>query len=91
MIEEKTTTARTGCASRAGAYRRPSPDAGAPQRTGLNAVAGDDDRMRENVRRAPRVIDKDIQIMIHGETGTGKETCARAIQSEMRGDCSIAA
>jgi len=34
-----------------------------------------------NIRCAERVLDKDISILLHGETGTGKEVFARAIHA----------
>src|SRR5699024_7813704 len=43
----------------------------------LGALAGGDARMAHNVRSARKVIDKGIQIMLCGETGTGKEVFAR--------------
>lgn len=45
----------------------------------LAALAGGDERVRECVDRAWRVVDRNIPIMIHGETGTGKEVFARAL------------
>lgn len=47
----------------------------------LQAVAGGDPKMQENVRLAERVKDKNIAILLLGETGTGKEVFARAIHS----------
>ncbi len=48
-------------------------------RPDLELLQGGDPRMAYNVRCVRRVLDKGIQIMIHGETGTGKEAFARAI------------
>lgn len=50
----------------------------------LDALAGEDPRMRDNVSRAVRVLDRNIQVMIHGETGTGKEAFARALHAASR-------
>ena len=45
----------------------------------LHALAGGDERMNDNIGRAQRVLDKGIPILLHGETGTGKEAFAKAI------------
>ena len=45
----------------------------------LNELSGEDPRMQRIARQVLQVIDKDIPILITGETGTGKEAFARAI------------
>jgi transcriptional regulator of acetoin/glycerol metabolism len=45
----------------------------------LEQLAGKDASAQQQVKRLIRVIDKDIPILITGETGTGKEAFARAI------------
>ena len=45
----------------------------------LEQLAGADPTLQQAVRRLRKVIDKDIAILITGETGTGKEAFARAI------------
>jgi len=45
----------------------------------IEAIAGNDPAMRENVWRAEHVMNKDIHMLLLGETGTGKDTFARAI------------
>jgi transcriptional regulator of acetoin/glycerol metabolism len=45
----------------------------------LDYLAGSDPRMLHNVSCAKRIVDKDISILIIGETGTGKEVFAQAI------------
>ncbi|MDD2877419.1 MAG: sigma-54-dependent Fis family transcriptional regulator [Acidiphilium sp.] len=53
----------------------------------LAALAGADPVMAENVWRAERVMDRDINILLLGETGTGKDSFARAIhQASARSD-----
>ncbi|WP_062569362.1 sigma-54-dependent Fis family transcriptional regulator [Pseudoalteromonas arabiensis] len=53
----------------------------------INELNGEDASMQQLVRRALLVADKDIPIMITGETGTGKEAFARAIhESSPRAD-----
>jgi len=50
-----------------------------PRHPDLERLAGDDPTLQQAVRRLRKVIDKDIAILITGETGTGKEAFARAI------------
>jgi sigma-54 dependent transcriptional regulator, acetoin dehydrogenase operon transcriptional activator AcoR len=45
----------------------------------LDELGRDDPQMRSVVDKVRRVIDKDVTILILGETGTGKELLARAI------------
>ncbi|HZU91298.1 MAG TPA: sigma 54-interacting transcriptional regulator, partial [Stellaceae bacterium] len=60
------------------AARHPPPSAAA-RRVPLTAPSGCDPRMAENIARANLVMDRDIPILLQGETGTGKDTFARAI------------
>ncbi|MDQ0121793.1 transcriptional regulator of acetoin/glycerol metabolism [Pseudomonas lini] len=50
-----------------------------PRYPDLEQLAGTDPTLQQVVRRLRKVIDKDIAILITGETGTGKEAFARAI------------
>ncbi|MCU1724806.1 sigma-54-dependent Fis family transcriptional regulator [Pseudomonas sp. 5P_5.1_Bac1] len=50
-----------------------------PRHPDLEQLAGADPALQQAVRRLRKVIDKDIAILITGETGTGKEAFARAI------------
>lgn len=45
-----------------------------------------DPRMARNVRCAKRVLNSDIPVLLHGETGTGKEVFARAMHDAEGGD-----
>jgi sigma-54 dependent transcriptional regulator, acetoin dehydrogenase operon transcriptional activator AcoR len=45
----------------------------------LWSVAGKDRKMQHNVRQAARVMNKNVYLLMHGETGTGKEVFAKAI------------
>lgn len=45
----------------------------------LQQLAGGDARLQQAVQRVRKVLDKDLPILITGETGTGKEAFARAI------------
>ena len=65
-----------------GGYRQPAavrpstPGCGHP---GLAQLAGNDVHLQHGVRRLRKVLDKDIAILLSGETGTGKEAFARAL------------
>jgi sigma-54 dependent transcriptional regulator, acetoin dehydrogenase operon transcriptional activator AcoR len=56
----------------------PAVRAAPPQQT-LDELGRDDPQMHSVVDKVRRVIDKDVTILILGETGTGKELLARAI------------
>ncbi|MEJ5865773.1 sigma-54-dependent Fis family transcriptional regulator [Pseudomonas farsensis] len=45
----------------------------------LDTLAGSDAQLQQAVRRLRKVLDKDIAILLGGETGTGKEAFARAL------------
>ena len=45
----------------------------------LQAIAGHDPQMQSNVRQALRVLDKGLAILLHGESGSGKEAFAKAM------------
>ena len=45
----------------------------------LKGLAGSDPHMAYNIRCARRVMNKDVPILVIGETGTGKEAFAKAI------------
>ncbi|MGI9301840.1 MAG: sigma-54-dependent Fis family transcriptional regulator [Gammaproteobacteria bacterium] len=55
------------------------PPASQPPVLDLKALIGDDAHMAYNVRCVERILDKDVPILLTGETGTGKEAFARAI------------
>ncbi|MGG5289223.1 sigma-54-dependent Fis family transcriptional regulator [Pseudomonas shirazensis] len=50
----------------------------------LEALAGGDSQLQQSVQRLRKVLDKDICILITGETGTGKEAFARAVHQASR-------
>lgn len=56
----------------------------APVAMTLESLQGEDPLMLYNVRCARRLMDKDINILLQGETGTGKEAFARAIHGASR-------
>ncbi len=55
-----------------------------PARGPLDRVAGSDPLMIQNVNLCRKIIDKDIPLLLLGETGVGKDTLARAIHAESR-------
>lgn len=61
-----------------------APPAAAPVRGPLDRVAGSDPLMIQNVNLCRKIIDKDIPLLLLGETGVGKDTLARAIHAESR-------
>ncbi|WP_295557804.1 sigma-54-dependent Fis family transcriptional regulator [uncultured Hyphomicrobium sp.] len=48
----------------------------------LDRVAGSDPKMRHNVDLCRRLLDRDISLLLLGETGVGKDTFAKAIHLE---------
>ncbi|MHC9086303.1 sigma-54-dependent Fis family transcriptional regulator [Luteimonas sp. RIT-PG2_3] len=50
----------------------------------LGRLAGEDSRMQQLLDRAVRLVDKPVNILIQGETGTGKEVLARALHDSSR-------
>ena len=56
----------------------PAP-AAATQICELDQLAGNDPAMLRNIARAKRVTDKDIPVLLLGDTGTGKEVFAKAL------------
>lgn len=50
----------------------------------LERLAGADATLRQQVDRLRKLLDKDLPILITGETGTGKEAFARAIHQASR-------
>lgn len=50
--------------------------------TSLDELAGDDPVMMENVRLCRKIMNRDIPLLILGETGVGKDTFVRAMHSE---------
>ncbi len=45
----------------------------------LDRLAGDDPQMLRLIDQAKRLVNKKVNILLHGETGTGKEVIARAL------------
>ena len=45
----------------------------------LDRLAGSDKQMERLIAQAKRLVDKRVNILLHGETGTGKEMVARAL------------
>lgn len=68
-----------GVASQATAKSR---IAGKSSPLALDRVAGSDAKMRHNVELCRKLLDRDISLLLLGETGVGKDTFAKAIHLE---------
>ena len=62
-------------------WTRPSGGAGASDWRTLEDLPSEDSRMAEAVERARRIVERDIPLLIQGETGSGKEWFARAFHA----------
>lgn len=76
-----------GAVGRSRVEPAPGPDQGTPpsataQATGLRHLRTGDPQMEALLGKVQRVLNRDIPILILGETGTGKELLARAIHQE---------
>ena len=59
---------------------RPSlPAAGTRDYPALDRLAGEDPQMQRLLDQAKRLVNRKLNILIHGETGTGKEVLAKAL------------
>ncbi|WP_276489185.1 sigma-54-dependent Fis family transcriptional regulator [Ectopseudomonas mendocina] len=58
---------------------RPQATTGAPQDPHLHTLSLGDARMDKAIRQAERLLEKDIPILVQGETGAGKEVFVRAL------------
>lgn len=58
---------------------RPQAPQSTPQEPQLHALSAGDARMDKAVRQAERLLEKDIPILIQGETGAGKEVFVKAL------------
>jgi two-component system, NtrC family, response regulator GlrR len=63
------------------AYRRAQmrPASSVKEAIGLQQIVGESPALLEQVKRIPRLAQCDACVLITGETGTGKEVCARAL------------
>ncbi|AVE04349.1 sigma-54-dependent Fis family transcriptional regulator [Pseudomonas palleroniana] len=55
------------------------PTSPSPSGIGLKALHFGDSRVEKAVRQAERLLEKDIPLLIHGETGVGKEVFVKAL------------
>jgi len=60
-------------------FRPPAPAAKTAEGFSLAAINLGDPRVDKAVRQAERLLEKDIPILIHGETGVGKEVFVKAL------------
>ena len=68
---------RAGSAVRITPARLPAqPEA---RRGALDRLAGDDSAMQRLIGQAKRLVDSKVSLLIHGETGSGKEVLAKAL------------
>ncbi|UFQ96047.1 sigma-54-dependent Fis family transcriptional regulator [Pseudomonas wenzhouensis] len=58
---------------------RPQSTASTPQEPHLHALSLGDARMDKAIRQTERLLEKDIPILVQGETGAGKEVFVRAL------------
>ncbi|MEK0086026.1 sigma-54-dependent Fis family transcriptional regulator [Benzoatithermus flavus] len=61
------------------ARRHPVPDESDPARASFACIVGDSPAMRSVVEQGRRLAPLSVPVLIHGETGVGKELFARAI------------
>jgi transcriptional regulator of acetoin/glycerol metabolism len=59
--------------------KRAEPAETAPAAISLNTLHFGDSRVEKAVRQAERLLEKDIPLLIHGETGVGKEVFVKAL------------
>lgn len=60
---------------------RPQVAQSTPQEPHLHALSMGDARMDKAIRQAERLLEKDIPILVQGETGAGKEVFVKALHS----------
>ncbi|MCP1519328.1 transcriptional regulator of acetoin/glycerol metabolism [Pseudomonas migulae] len=60
-------------------FAEPAVPAPAPAAISLNTLHFGDSRVEKAVRQAERLLEKDIPLLIHGETGVGKEVFVKAL------------
>ncbi|MGE1175002.1 sigma-54-dependent Fis family transcriptional regulator [Pseudomonas sp. BW7P1] len=56
-----------------------APEPASPRGISLNTLHFGDSRVEKAVRQAERLLEKDIPLLIHGETGVGKEVFVKAL------------
>ncbi|MFE8071138.1 sigma-54-dependent Fis family transcriptional regulator [Marinobacteraceae bacterium S3BR75-40.1] len=62
-------------------FREQRAEAPSPSGIGLDRLAFGDARVERCVRQAECIVEKDIPILIHGETGVGKEVFVKALHA----------
>lgn len=65
-------------------FKRREPGYSDVNELSLDEIQLGDPKMLDNVRRAQRVLERGIPLLIYGETGTGKEVFARAVHNSCK-------
>lgn len=71
--------ARVFTETRTAEARTAEPKVAAPTAISLSTLHFGDSRVEKAVRQAERLLEKDIPLLIHGETGVGKEVFVKAL------------
>ncbi|AXJ05822.1 sigma-54-dependent Fis family transcriptional regulator [Pseudomonas fluorescens] len=71
--------ARVFTETRTAETRTDEPKVAAPTAISLSTLHFGDSRVEKAVRQAERLLEKDIPLLIHGETGVGKEVFVKAL------------
>ena len=71
--------ARVFTETRTAETRTAEPKVAAPTAISLSTLHFGDSRVEKAVRQAERLLEKDIPLLIHGETGVGKEVFVKAL------------
>lgn len=68
------------------ASRSPTPGmvVAASSAPALERLAGDDPQMQRLIVQAARLVNRPVNILVHGETGTGKEVLAKALHESSK-------
>ncbi len=72
-------TTAPSCSPASPRAARPSGDRDGCARPALERLAGDDPQMQRLIAQASRLVNRPVNILVHGETGTGKEVLAKAL------------
>ncbi|MEK8032784.1 sigma-54-dependent Fis family transcriptional regulator [Ideonella sp. DXS29W] len=82
VIDAPSPMAATGGFFAAAAGSRPATPGASPGPSGLRYLQTGDAQMEAAITKVRRVLNRDIPVMVLGETGTGKELMARALHQD---------